>query len=108
MVEQSFIVKMPNMEVRKVEEVPFEINNKSYKRILVHFDDKDLNRLVFEDKLNKNPEDYEKIYERGVVGTLELVITTEKVVRKGANFTTDKTTYSIRSFAANEPKAKAR
>ena len=95
---QSFEVNLPNMEVRKVEEVELEINGKTYRSLNVHFDDVDCNRLVFKDK------NTEHVYNRGDIGTLTLIISTEnttKISKSGNPYITEKTTMLIHDFKKN-------
>lgn len=94
---QSFDVKLPNMEVRKVEEVEFEINENTYRSLNIHFDDEDCNRLIFKDKAIENKEKYK----RGAVGTLTLTISTENVTKTsktGSAYIAEKTTTTIKDF----------
>lgn len=98
---QSFVVKLPKMEVRKVEEVELEIGEKVYRSLNIHFDDEDCNRLVFKDKDMENKEKYQ----RGTIGTLELVISTEnatKTSKSGNPYITEKTTMTIKNFTPNK------
>ena len=100
---QRFTVKMQNMEVRKVEEVELEIGENTYKSLNIHFDDEECNRLVFKDKIVENKERYE----RGMVGTLELDISTEnttKTSKNGKPYITEKTVMLIHDF---KPKKKS-
>lgn len=100
---QTFNVTMKDMEVRKVEEIELEINDKTYRSLNVHFDDVDCNRLVFKDKLTDNlPK-----YERGTIGTLVLTISTEnatKTSKSGNPYITEKTTMVIKDFTPNKGK----
>lgn len=94
---QNFIVKMENVEVRKVDEVVLEIGDKEYPRLQVHFDDEKLDRLVFTDKML----DRKDIYKRGTVGTLELTVITEATVKTGKNgkpYIGEKTKVEIANF----------
>lgn len=94
---QSFMIKMPDMEVRKVDEVEFEIEDKVYRSLQVHFDDADCNRLVFKDKQVENLEKYK----RGQIGTLTLAISTDSTIKTGKNgkpYITEKTTMTIHDF----------
>lgn len=94
---QSFEVTLPKMEVRKIEEVEFEIGDKTYRSLNVHFDDEECNRLVFKDKDIENVEKYK----RGAVGTLKLTISTEnttKTSKTGNPYITEKTTMTIKDF----------
>ena len=96
---QRFTVNMKDMEVRKVEEVEIEINENTYRSLLVHFDDIDCNRLAFKDKIVENKEKYT----RGTVGTLELDISTENVTKSAKNgkpYITEKTVMLIKDFQA--------
>ena len=98
---QNFDVKLPQMEVRKVEEVDLEIGEKTYKSLNVHFDDEECNRLVFKDKLIDNKEKYT----RGTIGTLILNISTEntmKTSKTGNNYITEKTIITIKDFSPQE------
>lgn len=98
---QTFTVTLIDMEVRKVEEIELEIGEKTYRSLNIHFDDVDCNRLVFKDKLIDNlPK-----YERGVVGTLVLTISTEnttKTSKSGNPYITEKTTMVIKDFIPNK------
>ena len=98
---QTFTVKLPKMEVRKVEEVEFEIGENTYRSLNIHFDDEEYNRLVFKDKDMENKEKYQ----RGTIGTLELVISTEnttKTSKTGTPYITEKTTMTIKNFTPNK------
>ena len=94
---QNFNVKLPKMEVRKIEEVNLEIGDNTYKSLNVHFDDEDCNRLVFKDKLVDNISKYKK----GEIGTLVLNISTENITREsktGNPYITEKTVITIKDF----------
>ena len=94
---QTFNVTRTKMEVRKVEEVEYEIGDNTYRSLNVHFDDEDCNRLVFKDKLIENKEKYK----RGMIGTLELTISTEnttKISKNGNPYIAEKTTIIIKDF----------
>ena len=94
---QTFTVKMNNMEVRKVEEIELEIGENTYRSLNIHFDNEDCDRLVFKDK---NVENKDK-YQRGIIGTLELTISTEnttKTSKTGKPYITEKTTMTIKEF----------
>lgn len=94
---QTFTVKMNNMEVRKVEEIELEIGENTYRSLNVHFDNEDCDRLVFKDK---NVENKDK-YQRGMIGTLELTISTENITKTsktGNPYITEKTTMTIKDF----------
>lgn len=98
---QTFTVNMENMEVRKVEEVELEIGEKTYRSLNIHFDNEDCDRLVFKDK---NMENKDK-YQRGTIGTLELIISTEntmKTSKTGNPYITEKTTITIKEFTPNK------
>lgn len=99
---QTFIVKMNNMEVRKVEEIELEIGENTYRSLNIHFDNEDCDRLVFKDK---NVENKDK-YQRGIIGTLELTISTENITKTsktGNPYIAEKTTMTIKEF---KPKKK--
>lgn len=94
---QTFAVDMKNMEVRKVEEVELEIGENTYRSLNIHFDNENCDRLVFKDK---NMENKDK-YQRGMIGTLELIISTEnitKISKTGNPYITEKTTITIKEF----------
>ena len=94
---QTFNVTRTKMEVRKVEEVEYEIGDNTYRSLNVHFDDEDCNRLVFKDKLIENKEKYK----RGMIGTLELTISTENITKTsktGNPYIAEKTTIIIKDF----------
>ena len=94
---QNFNVKMDNVEVRKVDEVVIEIGDKEYPRLQVHFDNENLDRLIFTDKVL----DRKDIYKRGTVGTLELTIITEATVKTSKNgkpYIGEKTKVEISNF----------
>lgn len=76
---QNFNVQLKEMEVRKVEEVSFEIDDKTYRSLLVHFDTEEGDRLVFKDKIVDNKEHYK----RGDIGTLTINIATENKIKEG-------------------------
>lgn len=95
---QSFEVRLPKMEVRKIEEVELEIGENIYRSLNIHFDDEDCNRLVFKDKQIENKDKYS----RGMIGTLTLVISTENITKTsktGNPYITEKTTMVIKDFA---------
>ena len=98
---QSFVVKMDNMEVRKVEEIELEIGDKIYPRLQVHFDNENLDRLVFTDKMVNRKD----LYKRGTLGTLELTIITEATVKTskaGKSYVGEKTKIEIADFIVKE------
>lgn len=98
---QNFVVKMDSMEVRKVEEVVLEIGDKEYPRLQVHFDDENVNRLIFTDKVL----DRKELYKRGTIGTLELTIITEATVKTSKNgkpYIGEKTKVEIANFTPSE------
>lgn len=98
---QTFTVKMNNMEVRKVEEIELEIGENTYRSLNIHFDNEDCDRLVFKDK---NVENKDK-YQRGIIGTLELTISTENITKTsktGNPYITEKTIITIKDFVPEE------
>lgn len=98
---QTFTVNMENMEVRKVEEVELEIGEKTYRSLNIHFDNADCDRLVFKDKDMENKDKYQ----RGTIGKLELIISTEntmKTSKTGNPYITEKTTITIKEFTPNK------
>lgn len=98
---QTFTVKMNAMEVRKVEEVELNIGENTYRSLNVHFDTEECDRLVFKDKDLSNKE----LYQRGVIGLLEVVISTEnttKTAKNGSPYITEKTTMHIQKFTPNK------
>ena len=88
---------LPKMEVRKLEEVEFEINETTYRSLLVHFDNEDGDRLVFKDKILDNKDKYQ----RGNIGDLTLTISIDNTIKEGKNgkpYITEKTTITIADF----------
>lgn len=98
---QTFNVDMKDMEVRKVEEVEWEINDKTFRSLMIHFDDVECNRLVFKDKIIENKDKYK----RGQVGTLTITISTDEAIKTGKNgnpYITEKTTITIHEWKPNK------
>lgn len=100
---QTFRAELRNMEVRKVEEVDLEINDKIYKSLAVSFDDENFDRLIFKDKdisnINK--------YKRGDIGTLVLNISTDSVIKTSKNgkpYNAEKTVITIRDWLPDSEK----
>ena len=94
---QSFTVKLNNMDIRKVEEVDVELVESTYRSLNIHFDDENCDRLVFKDKIMENKDKYQ----RGTIGTLELIISTEnttKTSKTGKTYIAEKTTMTIKEF----------
>lgn len=96
---QSFDVTLSKMEVRKIEEVELEINGNVYRSLNIHFDDEECNRLVFKDKNIDNKDKYQ----RGMIGTLVLTISTENITKAsktGNSYIAEKTIMTIKDFNA--------
>lgn len=94
---QSFDVTLSKMEVRKVEELEFEIGENTYRSLNIHFDDEECNRLVFKDKSIDNKSKYGK----GMIGTLTLTISTENITKtskSGNPYVAEKTAMVIKDF----------
>lgn len=98
---QSYISKIENMEVRKVEKIEGVIKSKEknkkdveYRYLEVSFDDIDCNRLVFKDKDMSR----ENFYKRGMIGTLALQTTVEYVSKQGTSYVSEKERTVIHDF----------
>ena len=98
---QSYISKIENMEVRKVEKIEGIIKSKEknkkdveYRYLEVSFDDIDCNRLVFKDKDMSR----ENFYKRGMIGTLALQTTVEYVSKQGTSYVSEKERTVIHDF----------
>lgn len=98
---QSYISKIENMEVRKVEKIEGVIKSKDknkrdieYRYLEVSFDDIDCNRLVFKDKDMSR----ENFYKRGMIGTLALQTTVEYVSKQGTSYVSEKERTVIHDF----------
>lgn len=98
---QSYISKIENMEVRKVEKIEGVIKSKDknkkdveYRYLEVSFDDIDCNRLVFKDKDISR----ENFYKRGMIGTLALQTTVECVSKQGTSYVSEKERTVIHDF----------
>ena len=101
---QTFTVKLPKMEVRKIEEVELEIGENTYRSLNIHFDTEDGDRLVFKDK---NVENKDK-YQRGTIGTLELTISIDNITKTsktGIPYITEKTTITIKNFTEDKKRS---
>ncbi len=94
---QSFLVKIDEVEVRKCSQVNYKNNGKNLPGLKVEFDDNECNRLVF---IDKNM-DHEKDYGKGAIGTLILKIRTESVIRmskEGNQYVGEDTKVEISEF----------
>ena len=98
---QSYISKIENMEVRRVEKIEGVIKSKEknkkdveYRYLEVSFDDIDCNRLVFKDKDMSR----ENFYKRGMIGTLALQTTVEYVSKQGTSYVSEKERTVIHDF----------
>lgn len=100
---QTFVTKIEKMEVRKIEIIENEINEKVYRHMLVHFDNEDGDRLIFKDKDMSR----ESTYKRGVIGTLYLRIIDEPIIKTSTKntdyqYVSDRISITIDKFETAE------
>lgn len=107
MIQTPFIFKIPNMEVRTCEEIPFEITNKetgetkTYRSLRVGFDNEEGERVNLKDRNLEHAE----MYKKGTVGTLHLKYAVEGTIKEGKTGKTyvgEKVVFEINDFVPDK------
>ena len=94
---QTYTAEIKNLEVRKIEELEYKINDKTYKSLNIHFDNEDCDRIVIKDGNYGNKEKYK----RGMIGTAIIRISSDNKIAKaknGTDYVTEKMTVQLQDF----------